>query len=175
MGAMASLKARTVGRSRLRWPQRAAKKVRVALGSTMPSMAENTPAPASAQAAAPAAVPPAAFMPTVQPKTATNSTLGPGAACASAMALLNWASLSQACSLTKKRCISGTVVMAPPIDMSESDTKCQNSVENSCHPQGLMRALPCVVPSGSNRPRPYPASPSPAAPTPGECVESQWR
>ena len=150
------------------------KKVRVALGKTMPIMVANRQALASAQAAAPAAGPPAAFMPTVQPKMATNNTLGPGAACATAMAVLNWPSLSQACSLTRKRCISGTVVIAPPTDISESDTKCKNSVVSSCHPQGFIRALPSVGPAGSNRPRPCLVHRAPAAPTPEECATSQW-
>src|SRR5665647_721508 len=55
----------------------------------MPSMAMNTPS-------RPLSMPPA-FRPTFQPSRATNSTLGPGAACAMAIEALNCASVNQCC------------------------------------------------------------------------------
>jgi len=60
--------------------------------------------------------PPAAYIPTVQPGTATKSTLDRGAARARATELLNWSSVNQVWSATRKRCISGAVATAPPLD-----------------------------------------------------------
>ena len=42
-----------------------------------------------------------ALRPTFQPISATNSTFGPGAACASAIDWLNWAWVSQWCCSTR--------------------------------------------------------------------------
>ncbi len=61
----------------------------------MATMVTSTPNRASAQATQPADGPPPALSPTFQPSTATNSTLGPGAACESAIDEVNCDSLSQ--------------------------------------------------------------------------------
>ncbi|MCY1554130.1 hypothetical protein D9M68_906800 [compost metagenome] len=61
----------------------------------MATMVTTTPRNASAQAFPPAAGPPPALRPTFQPSRATKSTLGPGAACESAIDEVNCASLSQ--------------------------------------------------------------------------------
>ena len=53
--------------------------------------------------------------------SAVNSTFGPGAACAMAIEALNCGSVSQPCSCTRKRCMSGAVVIAPPTHISESE------------------------------------------------------
>ncbi len=55
--------------------------------------------------------------------TATNSTFGPGDACAMAIDALNWASLSNPIWLTITRCMSGATVIAPPIDSSDKSRK----------------------------------------------------
>jgi hypothetical protein len=64
---------------------------------------------------------PPAFSPTFHPISAVNRTLGPGAACAIAIEALNCGSVSQAFSCTRKRCMSGAVVIAPPTHSSDSD------------------------------------------------------
>ena len=115
-GAMPCLKARTLRRSRLRWPQRVASQVSVVLGSMMPTMLSTMPRAPLAQPAGPA---PPALMPTFQPSSAMNSTLGPGAAWAMAMEALNCRSVSQPWRSTRKRCMSGAVAMAPPTASSE--------------------------------------------------------
>ena len=61
----------------------------------MPVMVAATPSSASAHAVGPPPRPPPAFRPTFQPIRATNSTFGPGAACASATLEVNCESVSQ--------------------------------------------------------------------------------
>ena len=84
-------------------------------GSSVPTIVAATPAS------------PATF----QPITATNSTFGPGAAWAMATDAVNCASLIQPCSPTTKRCMSGAVVMAPPMASSDSMPKCRNSASST--------------------------------------------
>ena len=85
---------------------------------------------------------PALLRPTFHPISATNSTFGPGAACAIAIEALNWLSVSQWRLSTRKRCMSGAVVMAPPTESSESDTKCRKSVNQSLPASGVLMQPP---------------------------------
>jgi hypothetical protein len=73
----------------------------VVLGSMMPTMVTIRPKRPSSQAVGPAPMPPPALSPTFQPISATNSTLGPGAAWAMATDELNCASVSQPCWATR--------------------------------------------------------------------------
>src|ERR1700691_2155735 len=55
---------------------------------------------------------------------------GPGVSCASAKVSANWRSLSQCCTSTEKRCISGTAELPPPIANSDSTAKKLASVSS---------------------------------------------
>jgi hypothetical protein len=92
-------------------------------GVMMPTMVTSTP-----NRAAPTLP---AFIPTCQPIRATNSTLGPGAAWARAMAALNCSWVSQPCCSTRKRCISDVVEIAPPTDIIDSSRKWLNRFSQS--------------------------------------------
>ena len=65
------------------------------------------------------------------PITATNSTLGPGEACAMAIEALNCESVSSPIWSTMTRCMSGATVIAPPIASSDSNRKWPNSASQS--------------------------------------------
>jgi hypothetical protein len=97
----------------LRWLHREVRYTSTELGSMMPPSASAMP-----NSAVPS---PPALRPTFHPMRAVKRTLGPGAACAMAMEALNWGSVSHAFSCTRKRCMSGAVVIAPPTHRSDSD------------------------------------------------------
>ena len=110
---MPCLNARTARSSRLRWLQCAVRYTSTELGNMIPPSASTIPS---------AAVPrPPALRPTFHPISAVKSTLGPGAACAMAMEALNCGSVSHAFSCTRKRCMSGAVLMAPPTHSRDSE------------------------------------------------------
>lgn len=83
----------------------------------MPAIVIATPSSASAHAVGPPASPPPAFRPTFQPISATNSTFGPGAACAQRTAIVMAPNMSVGVNVTLKLLQMAAKAMATGYDI----------------------------------------------------------